>query len=171
MAKLPILKTRKNTADEVPPTARELAQYGHFAALLRKYLNDNNLTAPQFMQQIGAPDGAAQIYKWIGAKGAPGAKYRTAVAKLLGVSENDVKKRSLQAPNLPAKMEIVDEPVRLSTQQRSHTRDVLLFSVGDDGQTRIKFDVTVPYASGVPLLRVLLDAGFLVSQSVEAEEE
>lgn len=169
MAKLPVLKTRKNTADEVPPSARELAQYGHFAALLRKYLNDNNLTAPQFMQQIGAPDGAAQIYKWIGAKGAPGAKYRAAVAKLLGVPENDVKKRSLQAPNLPAKMEIIDEPVRLSTQ-RSHTRDVLLFSVGDDGQTRIKMDVTLPHDQGVPLLRVLLDAGILISGAMEDAE-
>ena len=168
MAELPELINRMNTKDlAVPPTPREMAQFGHFAAILRNFMNERGWNAPQFMKEIGAPDGAAQIYKWIAAKGAPGPKYRNKVAKLLGVPVSEIRKQSLMAPNRPT-MEIVDQPPSLS--KRNHTRDVLTFTVGDDGQTRIKFDVTVPYENGVPLLRVLLDAGFLVSQQAGEDE-
>ena len=142
-----------------PPTAAEVAMYGHVAATLRKALAERGWTIADLNQALGRDRGNAAAYLWLGAHGAPGGDARVALVKLLGVRDGDLRRRT--GDEVPAVIEAPGAPAAVASQRR--VVEVLAFTANNAGEARIRLDVTLPMAAATPLLRMLLDAGLVFS--------
>lgn len=148
----------------VPATPEEMAKFGHIATLIRSYMEKHAMKAPAFAQLMGFKDikHLSQIYKWGNAKAGPGPMYRGKLAKVLGCEPDYLKPHDAEyyrnnhpvttMPSHTGRPRITDGPV-------------LQFQASADGEARVRLDVTLPVAQAMPLLRILLDAGFLIGSS------
>jgi transcriptional regulator with XRE-family HTH domain len=138
-----------------PATAAQLAMYGHVATRLRAYLAERNIKPPKLADELGLK-GNAQLYKWLGGKAGMGPGFRRKLAKLMGCSPDDLRPREpgSKEPMLPATL----APVRKIASK------VLEFDVTTDGDAHIKLDLTMPIATAMPFMRLLMDVGVLVGK-------
>lgn len=154
-----------------PATPLELAQYGHFAALLRKFMTEKDMTPPQLMEAIGAPHGAAQIYKWIAGTGAPGPQYAAKISKLTGIPVDEIRKRKVNKRSYDSVASVANAISNVTAiKSRAHNSDVLQFQITTENEARIRLDMTMPVEQGIKMLQVVLNAGLLASVDFSAEE-
>lgn len=146
----------------IPATPLQLARFGHVAATIRKAMDARQWGPADLNQALGYERGNAVVYHWLNGKGAPLPKNAERIAKVLQVKVDDLAPRDVPASTLAAA-----EPVRsvappMPAVAAPRGREVLGFSVDDAGHARIKLDVALPVADAAPLLRMLLDAGFVI---------
>ena len=146
----------------------EIARYGHIATALRAYLARAKIGVADMNERLGRQRKDAVIYHYLAAKGAPTEDNRKAIAKLTGIPEKELMARNVDAPPSLGTLVRVGEP-GVPARPAARSGDVLSFNVGHDGEARIRLDVTMPVASAMPLLRIILDAG--VAMSPRGEEE
>lgn len=141
-----------------PASAAEIARNGHVAAMIRKYLQDNNLKIVQFAELIGFKDmeHKAQLYKWTGAKAVPGHMYRNKIAKLLGVRPEALLPHD---GSEPLAIPPIDTLARSITLVPKKSGDVISFSADAEGMARLRLDATMPVVYAMQLLRTIMDAG------------
>jgi hypothetical protein len=148
-----------------PASPRQIAMFGHVAISIRKALEAKDWTVGDLNQAMGRERGYAGAYHWMKGKGAPSPAARKEVSKLLGIPEEhlmakEVKTTSLVALPPPKVAPMTFSPVAATAPK---VGDVLTFSVDRNGMTRIKLDAVMPLETGAPLLRMLLDAGIVMS--------
>ena len=165
-------KAEGGRGPSIPPTALELARFGHVAATIRAALESKGWTVAELNAALGKERGDAGAYKWISGKGAPNPVNAQRIAKVLNVSTSDLVARdvpeaTLAKPLLPAITTTIGEPRKVDGPPAKRP-EVLSFSVDDEGRARIKLDVSLPVGDATPLLRMLLDAGLVMGgRSVE----
>jgi transcriptional regulator with XRE-family HTH domain len=153
------------TGKASPATAIQIARYGHVAALLRAEMAKRDWGPAQFNEAMKLGRSNTTIYQWLNCQGAPGPKLAPKVAKLLGVPVANLR------ANLGGTEVAVSEPRRAvvlapSLPVGQRRAEVLSFVAMDDGNARIRLDATLPIAQAMPLLRMLLDAGMLIGETV-----
>jgi hypothetical protein len=145
-----------------PATLEQVARYGHVAAALRAVLKERGWGMPEFNEALGRARGDAGIFKWVLGTGAPNPNSRALISKVTGIPEAALEPR--RPGESPPGTALVAAPppggaVKLLPPVR--TTDPLTFRVTPTGETHIRLDVTLPADKGVPLLRMLLDAGIV----------
>lgn len=129
-------------------------------------MKDNDWNPPRLIKEIGAPDGAAQVYKWMQGKGAPGVKYGARVAKILGIPIEEVRRKSVKE-ELPSVVSAISSITAL--KGRAHSSDVLQFQITTENEARIRLDLTLPVDQGIKMLQVILGAGMLAASGLTEE--
>jgi hypothetical protein len=162
-----------------PPSALQLARYGHVASLLRAQLKAKGWQIGDLNQALGKERHYAGSYHWLGAKGAPDPANRAKLAELFGIPETEFAMREAVPITKMAKQAAKDfeqlsgKPLPLAAPALPTPRpapDVLQFAVTATGETRLKLDVVLPAEPGVRLLRMLLDQGLVVQPLSDALE-
>jgi hypothetical protein len=139
-----------------PASAAQVARNGAVAAVLRAEMERRKWKPGDFNKVIGKPAGHTAIYQWLAAKGAPGPTLAAKVAKVLGLSVAQLTPGGGEGRQVVVAPREAGEVV-VAPQRRA--AEVLAFHVLDDGQARIRLDVTLPLELAKPLLRMVLDAG------------
>ena len=151
-------------------TPLEIARHGHIATALRAYLARAKIGVADMNERLGRQRKDAVIYHYLAGKGAPTADNRKAISKLTGIPEAELKARDVDAPPRESlgqgTLVRVGEP-GVPARPAGRTGDVLSFNVGHDGEARIRLDVTMPVGNALPLLRIILDAGIVLSHGEE----
>jgi transcriptional regulator with XRE-family HTH domain len=152
-----------------PATAYEIARNGHIAALIRSELAKRQWTVADLCRAMGLDSKSTSVYPWIKGTSAPGANFRRMLVKAFGVEESELMPREVDAAPTPSALVPVSKvrvpPVALAAARSlAATGDLLAFTVGPDGTARLRLDVTLPTEQAVPLLRILLDAGFVAGR-------
>jgi transcriptional regulator with XRE-family HTH domain len=137
-------------------------RYSHIASLIRSALADNDWKVSEMNAKLGYKKGATTIYPWLSGTSAPSDQFRPGLAKLLKVSEEEL---------MPKENVTLQKPKTSVVVYKSKTTpviskiDPLTFVITNDGQARIRLDVTLPLEDATPLLRILLDANLIKQQS------
>lgn len=150
----------KNKAPAKPSAAtpEQIAMFGHIAARLRAELDKRGWTPGDYNDALGKDRGNGNIYHWLGAKSAPGPTARAELADFFKIPEEQ-----LMAKSASSTMPVKTAPgPRSDVMMPPAKRDVLNFSIDNEGMARIKCDVTLPALKGAALLQVLLNAGLAV---------
>ena len=152
-----------------PATPQQIAAYGHIAAALRDYLKRTGKDVGDLNKAIGVPRGHTSVYHWLNGKGGPGPENRVKLAKLLGCQPDDLAAKVRgKAPDAPVAGPVGKMLQQLQRPPAPHPAprqgDVLAFTVQQDGTARIRLDATLPVATAMPLLRMLLDAGVVFAE-------
>jgi hypothetical protein len=138
------------------------AMYGHIATAIREAMERKGMNAGDLNEALGKDRGNAGVYYWIAGKGAPDDKQRPRVAKALGVPQD-----ALQRRKVGEGVAVAAKPgtalVRLPGPQAVRPAEILQFAILADGTARLRVDVTATAERGVALLRILLDAGWIVA--------
>jgi hypothetical protein len=149
-------------------TPLQIARNGHIAILLRRQLDERQWSVPDLHERIGLKRSSATVYHWLACAGAPGPKYARKLAKLLGVPEAEFVPKKLGQEQLPAVLAAPGYPTvgpsKPAVRSPPPSGDVLSFHVDSDGMARLRLDVRLPLATAAPLLRVLLDAGVVMTR-------
>lgn len=132
-------------------TPAQVAQFGHIAARIRALLKERKWKPIDLAKELDMPKGNPQVYNWIHSKSGVGPKYRAKLAELCGCNPMELveRKSGVPAPNVSTVTYI--PPTK--------TQRILSFEVHSDQTATIKFDVTLPTETAMPLLRMLFDAG------------
>jgi len=132
-------------------TPEQIMKYGGVATALREWCERNNKTAKDINLIIGKDMGYSAGYIWLNGKGAPGPKTIKLLSKGTGIPEAQLMRRNTmnEVETIPAKI--------------NSNPPVFSFTVNDNGEARIKLDVTLPIQQAVPLFRMILDAGVIVN--------
>jgi hypothetical protein len=148
-----------------PPSAHELARYGHVAAAISGAMQAKGLTAASLGRLINptSTNPAAIPHPWINGKGAPSRNARAKVAKVLGLAADAITPLPPDATPAEAAAVHAGVPALAMAAVKARTPDVLTFTVEAGGMARLRLDVTLPVAAAVPLLRMILDAGLVLS--------
>jgi hypothetical protein len=104
-------------------------------------------TVADMNRAMGLPRGHVGVYKWLASKGAPAETN----ARKLGKVFNIPWEQFLAGASAPRQALVPSPPPRKA--------EVLSFNVADDGQARLRLDITLPVTEAMPLLRMILDAG------------
>ena len=150
-----------------PATREEVARYGHIAAALRAMMKQRGWGMPEFNEALGRQRGDAGIFKWVRGTGAPNPQSRALISRVTGIVEEDLTPREPGEPP-PRTALVVAPPGGVKLLPPVRATDPLTFRVTPAGETHIRLDITLPADKGVPLLRMLLDAG-IVFGPVEAD--
>jgi transcriptional regulator with XRE-family HTH domain len=151
-----------NTA-KLSPTEQAVV-YGGIAATIRKAMARKKITPADVNLALGRDRGAPSIYYWMKGLGAPNAEIRPKLARVLGVPEDALRKAELTGGPQAAAASAT-ALARLQAPATGRLPDVLTFAVLQDGTARLRLDVTTSAERGVALLRLLLDAGQMLSVS------
>jgi hypothetical protein len=150
-----------------PTSADQLARLGHIAAAISGAMKAKGITVADLGRALNskAANPYGTVKYWLDCKGAPNGEMRKKLSKILGLPETaltalrgDATQREAAAvhalvPALGASL----GPVK------ARTPDVLTFTVEAGGMARLRLDVSLPVAAAVPLLRMILDAGLVLS--------
>lgn len=150
------------TGIPTPVTPAQIAAFGHIAAQLRAFMEERRLKPGDMNEQLGVKRTNTAIYAWLAGRAAPGPKPRAKLAKILGVKSTQLLERAPGAEPVEIERPIVPPPAPRPAVQRQP--DPLQFNVQSDGDARLRLDITLPYERCVPILRMLLDAGLVISQ-------
>jgi transcriptional regulator with XRE-family HTH domain len=138
------------------------AMYGVVASTIREAMTRKKWTIGDLNKAIGRPPGHTGLYQWINGKGAPGPAFRARIAKALGVPQDRLQRRKVEGA-----VAVAGNPgtalVRLPGPQAGRPAEILQFAILADGSSRLRVDVTATAERGVALLRILLDAGWIVA--------
>jgi hypothetical protein len=137
-----------------PATPDKIARHGHTAAALRAYFKRTGESIGDFNIKMGMNRGSANIYQWMNCKLGMSRKMARKVSKITGIPVEDLTPRALNTKVESKALVVIKDPIR---------REVLSFAVLQDGEARIKLDISLPLKSATPLLRLLLDAGLVLS--------
>jgi hypothetical protein len=121
-------------------------------------MQTRNMTPSDLRQQLGLKNTATTCYPWINGTGAPQTKHHSKLARVLGLSKEQMTPRDFATK--PTTAVTVTQAI---SAPRIRTNDVLSFTVSADGHVRIKLDAELPLEQGSSLLRMLLDAGIVYS--------
>ena len=148
-----------------PPTREQVARFGHIAARLRAYLKMREMSVADLCEELGLDRDNSRPYPWIAGKGAPNDGIRAKLAKVTGIPEADLMRRGSGDPPPSQAVALAPAAPRPIT---TRVGDILSFAVTATGEARIKLDIVLPLANATPLLRMLLDAGVvLTGETVE----
>lgn len=166
-----------DTPIESHATPEQIARFGHIAILLRRYLTETGMKPADFHEHVLKLDrNATAMYPWLKGVAKPGAHHAHIIGKTLGVPWSFFKPRELDDPAVaqpetlkvpsswkptPSQNVMVLSPPRLG---RPAAGDVLSFAIDRTGSVRLKLDVALPLERGSALLRMLLDAGIVLSE-------
>lgn len=172
MTRKPQHKTHKRASNFTPASPQQMAMYGHVAALIRHHMERLKLSPGDLNEAMGNGRDQSGPFNWINAKGAPGPDNRAKLAKLFGVSEQALMRGKIDGPVdvTTAHNNAVALASRAAMPPAAPTRqpDILTFSVGSDGTSRLRLDVTMPSAKGVSLLQMVLSAGMVLTAHDES---
>ena len=150
-----------------PPTREQIARFGHIAAALRAVMAQRGWNVPDLIAALGKTRSNAIVYHWLACQGAPSTLQRRLIEKKLGIPAVQLAAREPGAPlpalprdispGLPANGDVMPPP-------RRPLADVLSFHVNEHGEARLRLDVTLPMALAIPLLRIVLDAGVVLTE-------
>jgi transcriptional regulator with XRE-family HTH domain len=138
-------------------------RYSHIASLIRSALTANDWKVSEMNAKLGYKKGATTIYPWLSGTSAPSDYLRPGLAKLLKVSEEELMPKENVTLQKPKTSVVVYHP-KTKTIPVIPTIDPLTFVITNDGQARIRLDVTLPLEDATPLLRMLLDANLIKQQ-------
>jgi transcriptional regulator with XRE-family HTH domain len=138
--------------------------YGHIAARLRKEMDTRGWKVADVNQAIGRALTNSAVYVWLAAKGAPGAATRAKLSKALKIPVADLTPRDEASGAVMVRAEKV---VRRPREDEGYIkppapRDVLSFTIDNEGNARIRCDVTLPAVKGAAMLQILLNAGMVI---------
>lgn len=159
-------------------TQTQIAIFGHIAGALRQKMAERGMTVPDLQKAIGMPRTSPGVYTWLAAKGGPSEENRKRLSKALGIPEADLIPRTDETAKIGRPRGSTTIAPRTADSFKPRPSDVLSFAMNDEGQARIKVDVTLAADRALPLLRTLMDAGIgtavpkpLVEHESEAKEE
>ena len=148
------------------PNPKQIAMFGHIArALQAKGWKPTDLN-----QAMGFDRSYSSAYQWINGKSAPGNKHRAKLSQVTGIPERDLTSRKLKGSAVVA-LPLPSLPVTTTAVAMTKPSEVLGFSVANDGNARIKLDVTLPMNLATPLLRMLLDAGLVIGSQTNDKSQ
>jgi hypothetical protein len=149
------------------PSPLQIAKHGHIAVIIRTQLAERKWTVPDFHERLGLKRTASAAYNWLSCAGAPSPEYVRKMAKLFSLPASEFEAREPDAEQLPAVLAAPGYPTvgpaKPAVRSPPPAGDVLGFSVGADGMARLRLDVRLPLGLAAPLLRVLLDAGIVMT--------
>lgn len=142
-----------------PASPEQIAKWGHIAGIVRAALEAKGMTVSQFNEAAGLARHNSEIYQIRACKSGASPRMARLIHKILGVPVADL------APRAPVKMPIPSKALAISPRSyhRSAT-DVLGFSIDEGGKARLKLDFTASPEVVVPILRMLLDLGLVISK-------
>jgi hypothetical protein len=149
---------RKPKSAPKSASAIQITRFGHVASLLRSEMDKRKWTVSDMNRAMGLPRGHVGVYKWLSSKGAPAEINARKLGKILNLPWEQFLGNFNEAPitrTMPGQALVPSPPRR---------NEVLSFNVADNGESRIRLDITLPTERGVALLRILLDAGMVMSQ-------
>ena len=132
--------------------AKAMPRFPEFAALLRKFMTDNEINPPKLRNMFGYPKNSTTVYGWINGNNRPPIAERQKLTKMLGIDPH-----YFDTPRKSKEM-VVYKPKVTTTDKRTN---VLTYVIHNDGTARIAFDLTLPHDQATPLLRMLLDASIV----------
>jgi transcriptional regulator with XRE-family HTH domain len=141
-------------------TPADIARCGHIIVFLREQLERRGWTVRDLSLALALAPESTTAYAWLRGTSAPGPTLRNKLSALFNVSPEMFLPKARDERVPPA-----EAPVKISRTlpAASARHEVLSFTVGSDGNARIRLDATMPLASATPLLRMLLDAGLAFS--------
>lgn len=157
-------------------TPEQMAKFGHIAANIRAGLKDRGWSIMELNRQLGHKGPNSGPYVWLAAKGGPGTAAQVKLSKLFGPPPEDFRPRELSSQQLAVATSKKTDMVRIEVPGRQvvppapKPNDVLRFAVAANGDCRVQLDVTLHYSKGMPLVRMLMDAGVVLSNDGEAAE-
>lgn len=140
-----------------PASADQIAKWGHIAGVVRAALEAKHMTVSQFNEAAGLARHNSEIYQIRACKSGASPRMARLIHKILGVPVADL------APRAPSKMPTRALTLAPRPYHRSAT-DVLGFSIDEAGKARLKLDFTATPDVVVPILRMLLDLGLVISK-------
>jgi hypothetical protein len=155
----------KGVAKMAGPTPEQIAKFGHIAARLRAELDKRGWSPGDFNDALGKDRSNGNIYHFLGAKSAPGETLRAQIADFLDIPEADLTARPDSGALVKAERIPREETAKIPPP---HTpKDIVTFSINEEGMARIRCDVTLPAGKGAALLQVLLNAGLALGADHE----
>jgi hypothetical protein len=142
-----------------PASPDQIARNGHAAAVLRAYFKRTGETRANFNTKMGLKRSNTGVYQWLNGKNGISPKKARKVSKITGIPMEDLTQRALNTAKVNPNR--VSEAGALAIREPLR-REVLSFAVLQDGEARIKLDISLPLKSATPLLRLLLDAGLVL---------
>jgi hypothetical protein len=151
-----------------PATPDQIAQFGHISIAIRKLLKDMNWSMGDLNDALGISRLNTGTYQWANAKGAPGPKTQAKLAKMSGLKASDFARRIVKTSKSQEVVKYRPQPqLQPPAAALTHPKasEVLTFTVLDNGRARIKLDVTLATEDAMPLMRLLMDAEAVRTQS------
>ena len=148
----------------LPATPEQIARFGHVAAVLRKYMAEQNINTTELNKQLGYVGSNPGAYKWLASKGGPSPKARAKVTALTGIPESELTPRAwLERPALGSRVHRVilphEEPPVIC-----ETRDLLQFNVDSNGIATIKLTAKLKLEDAMPLIQAIVQAGIVMKK-------
>jgi hypothetical protein len=140
---------------KVPLTPEEVIKFGEIATSLREWCRANGKNARDINRIIGKNPSYSSGYQYLNGKLAPSPYYRALLSQGTGIPES-----KLMVKKLTTAVVTTSPPVNPTVN--SKPTDVLSFTVSNNGEARIKLDVTLPIDSAAALFRMILDAGIVM---------
>lgn len=160
-------------------TALQIARYGHIALALKDWMKANKQMPPDINRALGKRSVNPGVYNWLRGLGAPDRANRAKLMRITGIPEQmltareavtpTAKQLQIEAPTLEQVLGMEIEPAR-AAQAAKRVAEVLSFTALDNGEARIRLDVTLPIEQAMPLFRQLLDASALMQRSVGGDD-
>lgn len=148
-----------------PATPDQIARFGHIAAAVREALISKGMTPGEFNIAAGFNRESTYIYQIRSGKQAPSPRLVEALHQVLGINRSDLKPKGKVKMGRP-----YNPPVVLPVAEGVRVHDVLGFNLDNAGNARLRLDLTAPVDTVVPLLRMLLDMGLVISKESTTHE-
>lgn len=144
---------------KVGASPEQIAKWGHIAAIVRAALEAKRMSVREFNLAAGFSPNNTEIYQIRACKSGVSVRMARIIHKVLDIPVKDLEARA------PVKMPIPSRALTLSPRPytKSHS-DVLGFSIDEGGKARLKLDFTASPEVVVPILRMLLDLGLVISK-------
>ncbi len=149
-----------------PQTPEQIIVYGEVATSLREWCKTNGKGPRDINAIIGKRPSYSAGYQYLSGKNAPSKYNRVLLAKATGIPEEKLTKRK-SFDRVTIEKPIIQNVV---TAFSSKNADILSFTVNNNGEARIKLDVTLPMHQAVPLFRIMLDAGIIMESNKWADK-
>lgn len=157
----------------IPATPAQIAMYGHTAAVLRKAMAAKGIPNCRTLNKLLRRSvNYTPTYVWLAAKGAPGPVMAKQVGKILGIPWESLLRRKMtkDAATETAPQPLIAGPMPVASA-KLRAAEVLSFTADENGEVRIRLDVRLPMAQAMPLFRVLMDAGVLLTMDTPTDAE
>jgi len=146
---------------KVKQTPEQIIVFGEIAASLREWCKTNKKTARDINAIVGKPASYSAGFQWLNGKGAPSKYNRVLLSKATGISEAKLMRREY-SEDVTIEKPIIQNVVSAFPGKIA---DVMSFTVNNNGEARIKLDVTLPIDQAMPLFRIILDTGILMESN------
>lgn len=128
-------------------------QHPQIAATLREAMERKGLTAGDVAEKLMGTRASSVAYNWVAGRNAPAPKYRAPLAKLLGISVEDLKPRDDVTYRTNGAAAVT---VKAPARDMRSAEQQLSFTILSGGQARLRVDVTGPLERISPILLQLM---------------